>query len=54
MAELLFPADKYRVDITERLRKVTKPTAERLIKVETIRTLKMQFISEKLAGMKNA
>lgn len=46
MARLIFP-DEYGVDIVERIRKVTKPTAEGLINNETHRTLSAQFFTEK-------
>ena len=52
IARLIFP-DEYEVDIVERLRKVTKPIAQRLIKNEIQTTLSTQLVYEK-TGMKNA
>jgi hypothetical protein len=51
LAKLIFP-NEYDVDIVGRLRQVTKPEAERLIKNEIHRTLSTQLVSEKI-GMKN-
>jgi hypothetical protein len=50
---MIFP-DEYDVDIVERLRKVTKPTAEWLIKSNIYQTLATQLTYEKVIGMKNA
>jgi hypothetical protein len=53
LARLIFPHE-YDVDPVERIRKVTKPTAERLINNEVYRTLFTQSLSEKEIGIKNA
>jgi hypothetical protein len=52
LARLIFP-DEFDVDIVERIRKVTKPTAEWLIKSEICNTLFTQLSYEKITGMKN-
>lgn len=53
LARMIFP-NEYDVDIVERLRKVTKPTAEWLIKSEIYSALSTQLAYEKARGMKNA
>ncbi|MFI3157510.1 MAG: DUF6387 family protein [Methylococcaceae bacterium] len=53
LAQLIFP-DEIDVDIVERLRKVTKPTAEMIIKSETYKTLSAQLVFENTTGMKRA
>ena len=53
LARLIFP-NEFDVDVVERIRKVTKPTAEWLINNEIHRTLSTQLTYEKTAGMKNA
>lgn len=53
LARMIFP-DEYEVDIVERLRKITKPTAEWLIKSEICSALSTQLAYEKVTGMKNA
>lgn len=53
LARMIFP-NEYDVDIVERVRKVTKPTAEWLIKSEIYRALSTQLAYEKVTGMKNA
>lgn len=53
LARLIFP-DEYDVDVAERLRKVTKPTAQELLSNEVHQTLLAQFSSEKANGIKNA
>ncbi len=50
LARLIFP-NEYDVDIIGRLRQVTKPEAEQLIKNEIHRTLSTQLVAEK-SGMK--
>lgn len=52
LARIIFP-DEYDVDIVERLRKITKPTAEWLIKSEICNALSTQLAYEKVTGMKN-
>lgn len=53
LGRLIFP-DEYDVDLVERIRKTTKPTAEWLIKNEICNTLFNQLSYEKITGMKNA
>lgn len=53
LARMIFP-NEYDVDIVERVRKVTKPTAEWLIKSEIYAALSTQLAYEKVTGMKNA
>ena len=47
LARLIFPND-YDVDIVGRLRQVTKPTADRLMKDETCEALRRQILHEKV------
>jgi hypothetical protein len=53
LARLIFP-DEYNVDPVERLRKVTRPEAERLIQNKIHEALSAQSVFEKATGMKNA
>ncbi|MGD7035134.1 DUF6387 family protein [Methylotuvimicrobium buryatense] len=53
LARLIFP-NEYDVDVVERIRKVSKPTAELLIKNKIYETLILQLAYEKTNGMKNA
>ncbi|WP_027157897.1 DUF6387 family protein [Methylobacter luteus] len=53
MAGLIFP-EEYNVDRVERLRKVTKPEADHLIKNKIYEALSAQSLFEKTTGMKKA
>lgn len=52
LARLIFP-NEYNVDIVERIRKVTKPTAEWLINNQIHSALSTQYSYENVTGMKN-
>jgi hypothetical protein len=52
LANLIFP-DEQDVDTVERIRKVTKPTAESLIKSEIHDALSTQLADQNVRGMKN-
>ncbi|WP_374086774.1 DUF6387 family protein [Methylomicrobium lacus] len=53
LAQMIFP-DEYNVDIVGRLRQVTKPEAERVMKNHIHKALSAQSVFEKIVGMKKA